>query len=173
MTTAVPDDWCIEVLACWAGRSFCRRIPPSCKTAQTWWIHAFQSCSQAAISDTGAGQLKVVSRSESMNPRSSHQVDRTFSSHLFGSMWFQESEFPFTSTPNCGHLPKKGPLSFGNSNGPPPRSVFPELAKYTLLAFAAMLGVNVLYADLDWAERHKVGRHMRLYIWHGHEIQGV
>ena len=111
-------------------------------------------------------QLKVVSGSESMNPRNSHQVDRTFSSHLFGIMWFQESEFPFTSTPNCGHLPKKGPLSFGNSNGLPPRSVFPELAKYTLLAFAAMLGVNVLYADLDWAERHKVGRHMRLYIWH-------
>ncbi|CAE7699038.1 unnamed protein product [Symbiodinium pilosum] len=36
----------------------------------------------------------------------------------------------------------------------PVLSVFPELAKYTLLAFAAMLGVNVLYADLDtyWAQ---------------------
>lgn len=36
----------------------------------------------------------------------------------------------------------------------PVLSVFPELAKYTLLAFAAKLGVSVLFADLDmyWAQ---------------------
>lgn len=36
----------------------------------------------------------------------------------------------------------------------PVLSVFPELSKYTLLAFAAKLGVSVLFADLDmyWAQ---------------------
>ena len=30
-----------------------------------------------------------------------------------------------------------------------PRSVFPELAKYTILAFAAQLRVDVLFADME------------------------
>ena len=58
--------------------------------------------------------------------------------------------------PHSPRLAVAGPTGFksvlcnvGASAGHVLRSVFPELAKYTLLAFAAKLGVSVLYADLD------------------------